>query len=338
MTQGSRQVLPEAARSRPEPPGREAGDFAWSAAEIARWEALHLPAAPAAGAPLAELSDVETDRRELFRLIAERGADDKPHAVGSFRDHLAGTWQILTAWRQPLALRRLGLYHSFYSTEFYRPQLLAFEERALLREAVGPAAESLAFLFCTLDRRRFAQGLSGIAELPETGGIVHNRHTGQTARIGRETYVAILVAEMANLAEQSGSIADGPGHWMALCSSWAALAAPHLAQVPPVFDACRRRLLDAHEQRARSLYLAATAAATPDVASLEKCIELNPEPAEPRIVLAHALAVRGERAAARGHAEAALALLCAWGTAWDKRRLWLEWLSLATRLASGARA
>src|ERR1044071_9243970 len=87
-------------------------------------------------------SDREADTSQarlhaMLTWLRERGAAAIPHAVGSFLDHLFGTWRILTAWRQPDDLRLCGLFHSVLATDMFERPLVGPDAIPELRALIG---------------------------------------------------------------------------------------------------------------------------------------------------------------------------------------------------------
>jgi hypothetical protein len=80
---------------------------------------------------------------------------------GNFFNHLTGVGKILLAWKQPIYVRRAGLFHSVYGTFDYRCSLydLAKNGRKDLASVIGSEAEELAFALCTADRIGLIQDL-----------------------------------------------------------------------------------------------------------------------------------------------------------------------------------
>lgn len=71
---------------------------------------------------------------------------------GTFKQHLLGTWKILSMWHQPQALCRCGLFHSAYSNSYVN--LAIFKEgvdRSLVQSDCGMEAEELIHKFCGED-------------------------------------------------------------------------------------------------------------------------------------------------------------------------------------------
>lgn len=150
---------------------------------------------------------------------------------------------------------------------------------------------------------------------------------------------------------------DGrPGLWMHTCSKLGALVSAAAAAaererapmggVPPVFGGCAAVLAPSDERACRDLYWQAVASgcggpggSAPALAArqeLEEAHLRNPWCAEPLALLAQLKLDRGEFAGAQADAEASLALLAGWGTAWDKRVGWEAWVAWTRVLAQRA--
>jgi hypothetical protein len=287
-----------------------------------------------------EASTSQARLHAMLTWLRERGAAAIPHAVGSFLDHLFGTWRILTAWGQPDDLRLCGLVHSVLSTDLFETPLVGPDAIPELRALVGDAALDLVLVFCTVDRLALAATCADLEALPAEGLRVTNFRTGERATLSAPGLADLLVIEMANEAEQSGSVAEGPAAWMALCAHLARLAGPLARRRPPIFDRCSSRLPPSAEVRAierfRTLSVA-DPASNLEADVLEVC-RLNRFAAEPKILFAEYALARRRFAEADGYAAAGLELLVQWGTPWDKRYPWEVWIARAGQVIERARA
>lgn len=271
----------------------------------------------------------------LLATLDVRGATAVRHAVTTFTEHLFRTWRLLDRWGQPPALCAAGLLHSAYGSDAHDVALFGAEDRESLRAAIGARGERLVHLFCTVDRARLYAETATATALPRRVEVVHWR-TGQQTTLPADEVADLLVLEVANHAEQSHGGALTPGLWVGRCAHWAALAASAGRELLPPFRAGEAPA-PADEARARALYLSALArmddapaAALGELAEASRCNRLI---GEPLVVAAKLTADAGDGAAARRLAGRGLALLTAWGTAWDKRGAWEQWVELAARLA-----
>lgn len=67
-----------------------------------------------------------------------------------FLSHLVGTARLLRRWGSDGHLCDAGLFHSVYGTEYFEPSDSA--DPAEVRELIGPQAERVAWLWCTIRR------------------------------------------------------------------------------------------------------------------------------------------------------------------------------------------
>jgi hypothetical protein len=287
--------------------------------------------------------EADTSQARLHAMLTwlrERGAAAIPHAVGSFLDHLFGTWRILTAWRQPDDLRLCGLFHSVLATDMFERPLVGPDAIPELRALVGDVALDLVVLFCTVDRLALAATCADLEALPAEGLRVTNFRTGERAMLSARSLADLLVIEMANEAEQSGSVAEGPAAWMALGAHLARLAGPLARRRPPMFDRCSSLLAPGAEARAieRFRMLSVDDPASNVEADLLEVCRLNPFAAEPKILFAERALARRRFAEADSYAVAGLELLAQWGTPWDKRYPWEVWIARAGQVIELARA
>ncbi|KIG19153.1 hypothetical protein DB30_04618 [Enhygromyxa salina] len=307
--------------------------LAW--AELSpRLQALELAlAGPDHRDPLERL---DPDVPAMLRELVVRHADDLDHATGSFRAHLEGTWRALVHWRQPRIVCRAGLFHSCLATSYYERALYRpWEQRALAR-AIGLEATTLVHLFCTIDRPALHDDLDALDELPAAATPVRNRHTGERAWVPTRVVVALLLIEIANLAEQSGGDDGMPSAWMARASRWTQLATPWLSPALPIFDRGTARLSETDERAAIEAYRVAIQVLQRDAdaaqSALIRCAEHNPWVAEPWLLQALLADRRADLAARAQLLDAAKSRLASWPLAWDKRYGETQWRALAHAL------
>lgn len=257
-------------------------------------------------------------------LLVERGAGRHPHSLGrKLLDHLEGTRAIVAGWGLGPELEAAALFHSVYSTEDFPEQLFGPHERALVGGVIGPQAERLAHAFGAVDRDAlYAALLEG--EALEAWPI-----RGADPEPARpEELGALLVLDLANLAEQIAGPAREPVPWMTAASQLASFAA-RLGVAPPVFEGGRALVAPEDDEGAVVAYLAAEGAGTTvaQLELLEEAARRNPWVGEPElrraeILLAAGRAAEAEMARAKGRARLAL-----WGVPWDKRRSLAAWLA-----------
>jgi hypothetical protein len=87
-----------------------------------------------------------------LELLRQRGADLIDHPGGTLLDHLVRVQERLRSYGAPVDLQLAGLTHAAYSTDGFDTALLTRDERPLLTEAIGAAAEMLAYRYAATDR------------------------------------------------------------------------------------------------------------------------------------------------------------------------------------------
>ena len=318
---------------------------------------------------------VDPELPALLEMLFARSAGEDWHKAGTFKDHLLGVCRTLTLWDQPREVRLLGLFHSVYSNEYVDLKLFdASGNRAELAAAVGEEAERLIHTFCIMPRSLFMRRLLEEGDLPEEG-MVLEREGKPDVLLSMRDVAVFAIATVADIAEQWHSWQDeiftgfpGPQKPRRVAEHWAAALWPGPLKptasalsmlsrfakplgdmppewalpVPPVFARCTAVLEPADEMAAASLYWQAVTRAlpigSPDPTrrALEGAVAHNPYVAEPRLLLAQLALAAGDWETARDHAEAGLALLSDWGTAWDKRIAWSGWVAWARILRQSA--
>ncbi|KAL7567803.1 hypothetical protein ACA910_000555 [Epithemia clementina (nom. ined.)] len=142
-----------------------------------------------------------------IKILKKRGAHHSWHKHSTFLQHLLGVHNILRLWGQGAIIGRVGLFHSAYSNSYvnlalFDPNLEG--EREMMRQLVGSEAESLVYLFCTIDRQAVVintllkQGI-----IPKEGLIVpHIRNATEKTYLSPETLRMLVVFTMADTADQ----------------------------------------------------------------------------------------------------------------------------------------
>ena len=126
-------------------------------------------------------------------LLEELGVSDRRHLAGrSLAEHLTATFEILADWGAPEEVTLAGLFHSVYGTEaFDHPSLTPDGlSRLRVRNAIGVAAERLAYMFCALEREMFLAN--------PAGRRLANRFDGTTLAFRAGDLAAICEIFMAN--------------------------------------------------------------------------------------------------------------------------------------------
>ncbi|MFY1676632.1 MULTISPECIES: DUF6817 domain-containing protein [unclassified Streptomyces] len=148
--------------------------------------------------PRPDRPTVVTARADAAReLLRELGAETLPHPGGTLLSHLDRVHRRLASWDARPDLRLAGLCHAVYGTDGFAVPLLPLAERARLRAAVGPEAESLVRLYARCDRR------VAYAALTDASASFRDRFTGRTftlARGPREDFAELTAANELDVA------------------------------------------------------------------------------------------------------------------------------------------
>src|SRR5215217_8781655 len=269
------------------------------------------------------------DDRKLEDFLISIGAASYPHGHGrTLYDHLKGTRDILRGWSQPLWIETAGLFHSIYSTDVYRRQVLDISERERLQALIGNKAEHLVYLFHKLPRQRFFDRLFKLSSIPTEGLVVPVETSGELIELVLDPseVFGLVVVHMANEAEQA-CLADGkPGIWLARVSELGAQARKAEGQVPSVFDKCSAVLSFDDERLLGESYRKGFENISADLSAADthfaRCSQLCAWVAEPVILRAYLKALNRDVEGARDLSIQATKVLDQWGMAWDKRLSW----------------
>jgi hypothetical protein len=129
-------------------------------------------------------------------LLDEFGTSSHEHEKGSLRDHLIGTYDLLSAWGCDHSVLLGGLCHSIYGTQYYRISSADLSSRPRVAEVIGDRAELLAFLFCVTDRTGF------IYEAGRSSPKLWDNVHGQLIPVDKAIVRDLIEIEAANLIEQ----------------------------------------------------------------------------------------------------------------------------------------
>jgi hypothetical protein len=251
------------------------------------------------------------------------------HGVQSLEQHLFNTFDILTAWQQPLRVQYAGLVHSVYSTDAFTHQTFKVTERDQVRALVGNEAERLAHLFCTIDRRELLSAVRASANDTPDAFELTSRLDGHRIQVTPADAGDLLPVYMANAAEQSCRPDRSPGRWLSHVSHLGRQARRLAEVTPPVFDRCATVVSPAEETQLLDDYQHAFAGfGNRDWPLL----------AEPLIWMGFHELGQGTVEQAGEHGRAAAARLRQWGTPWDKRLNLRQWLQLCAALGDKTKA
>uniref|UniRef100_A0A061R3X2 Tetratricopeptide repeat domain containing protein n=1 Tax=Tetraselmis sp. GSL018 TaxID=582737 RepID=A0A061R3X2_9CHLO len=291
---------------------------------------------------------LDPEAPKFLRVLADSAATEIWHKHGNFYAHLHDVWQILNVWNQPLAVCRLGLFHSAYSNSFVSMNLFNPEkDRGRLAEMIGDEAENLVYKFCVIDRQHMEDTVVQNLSVPSEGITFRHIRTGEPVHCSAQEIGAFLLETVADYHDQSfgwqSDLEEGrtdalwPGIFkptlrMSKISRMAYAAAKDcgLQVVPPVFAGCTRVLSPEDERRARDLYWRVVTEEAPRaerLSLLRECASLNPDIAEPHAVAAQIHLQEGRWEEAGAASQAALDIFYQWGTMWDNRMPFEAWVS-----------
>ncbi len=175
----------------------------------------------------------------IYQMVLDSlNVDSLRHGKRTLRDHLIGTASILSAWNESVDTIALGLFHSIYSTPFYRQEAASAESRPLLSELLGEELESNIFAFSMLSMDDVVRGLasskgSTILCHPETASKRQAGVHPTDIFLPRSQAEDFLLVHIANLLEQDQASGGLPGIHLSKCGDAARLLedrAPYLKE------------------------------------------------------------------------------------------------------------
>ncbi|RQZ06070.1 hypothetical protein DIE15_35065 [Burkholderia sp. Bp9031] len=257
------------------------------------------------------------------------------HSGSTLWDHLLGTYEVLSGWGTDPDIRLAGLIHSIYSTQYFRHRVVAPGERVRVAMVVGQRVEALAHAFCVLDRGSLRRMSVRLDVEPVRRPLRIRTHAGDSEmRVSVAQCRALRLIDLANEAEQRRSLFRVDRLWLScVCEGFRSIGfVPRsFIRAPAVSDVQERRLSTLYEQA-----LAAPSSHAPQ--ALRACIQLVPECAEPRFLLAALRLQIGDFHAGYVEASTGIANLDGWGAPWDARVPAQGWRFLGEQLAMAARA
>lgn len=252
-----------------------------------------------------------------------------PHNKSSLLAHLIGVWRVLRAGGAESDVADAGLIHSVYATQFFNFALFDDRQRRQLSVTFGDKSEALAWLFCQINREELAR------QRPSKGyseAIFVRQYKSDTAIIlAPDIANSLFMLECANFIDQGYQDREiGSFHAWALGLSERGVDLNFKHPLPD------QSLDESAEEAAISLY-SEVAGGRDDLTSLQRAAELDPLSAEPLILLAAAAAAEGRYDDAERDLVAASERLPLFGTSWDKRLTWAQWLAISRALERSIR-
>ncbi|AOJ85224.1 hypothetical protein WS87_00225 (plasmid) [Burkholderia sp. MSMB0856] len=257
------------------------------------------------------------------------------HSGSTLWDHLLGTYEVLSGWGADPDTRLAGLIHSIYSTQYFHHRVVEPGERVRVAMVVGQRVEALAHAFCVLDRDSLRRTSARLDFEPIRKPLRIRTHTGDgELRVSVPQCRALRLLDLANEAEQRRSLFVMDGLWLShVCEGFQSIGfVPRsFIRAPAISHVQERRLTTLYKQA-----LAAPCSHAPQ--AFRVCIQLVPECAEPRFLLAALRLQAGDFHAGYMEASTGIANLDGWGAPWDARIPVQGWRFLGEQLTMAARA
>ncbi|TYP86762.1 DUF6817 domain-containing protein [Blastococcus xanthinilyticus] len=159
----------------------------------------------------------------LAALLRDRGAERIEHPGGTLAAHLERVQLLLARLGAGPDLQLAGRAHAVYGTDGFDVRLLADDERPLLVEIIGPAAEELVHRYGGCDRDRTWPDLAAT-------GLVHDRRNGQAERLEgpqlRDFADLSLGNELDVAGHAPGFVEQHGGYFRRLTEAWAPVLSP----------------------------------------------------------------------------------------------------------------
>lgn len=289
---------------------------------------------------MSQPNEFGTDLHSLLRYLAGTKASTISHANGrTLLDHLIGTMEVLKAWSAPLYLQQAGLFHSIYSTEIFTTAILDASKRDGLRFLLGKKAERLVYLFSVISRSALLSIVEQDVTPPEGWILPAHRDSGEKVVLEYGEIHDLLLLIAANEVEQVYASDGSPGIWLHQIHGIGRFLERSEQWVPSKFHELGSILSVEEELRAVGLYQRALSLLCSDPSEadhlLTECFSVLSLIGEPLLWRAFLAIRRGDFSAATMLASQGVQYLREWGTAWDKRLTYCEWLWVAQTLMEG---
>lgn len=143
--------------------------------------------------------------KDVFKELADLGAEELRHPSGNLMSHLEGTRRLLESWGNRDELCRAGLYHAVYGTFAFQNNLVEIGKRKQIAALIGDEAEKIVYYYCACDREFFYPQI-GRVEKP----VFLNRFTGKKETLAPQMFRDLLELTLANELEILKTDADFP--------------------------------------------------------------------------------------------------------------------------------
>lgn len=286
------------------------------------------------------------DPESLKPLLLKLGAGRLKHSgERTFAEHLEGTQAILKAWGAKVHVQVAGLFHSIYATEHFDRQLIPVSQRHSVEVLIGTKAEHLVYLFAKIKREDLRSQILNLSsdatahtDLPIAAIDASPGNDSLTVTIHEAFDLCMLV--MANDAEQASDAYGAPGCWLASTFAMAAALSRHQIRIPLALVPPTPALSPEDELGLRDDYMNAISSMDSDLmrakSVLQKCASVLPL-GEVSLWLSFIAWKEADCELSMTLATRARARFEQWGTAWDKRLRYQEWLWVCEQLEFGAR-
>lgn len=271
-----------------------------------------------------------SDRRSNHFLSAI-GCHSRAHLHGhTLYEHLCGTREILSKWKQPEWILYAGLFHAVYQDQVLQPRDVHYDYRRALRGVIGTKAERLVYLnaqFTDFD-------LSEVIDAYKGG--VHKQFKNST-EIDMQCIFSILIIRLASRMEDAAPWGAPPSEWISSIFGYVSQLEvfstepfPFSRDLVKLSEEDERLLISDYEAGLRSFEKDLPTAAHYFLNCASKC----PFLAELWIWLSFIAALQGDTASANELAGKAIEVSDRWPIIWDRRLHPEEWLLTARCLAT----
>lgn len=167
----------------------------------------------------------------VIAALTARGADRISHPGGNLVDHLVRTSELLRSWGAERELVLAGLAHAAYGTDRFPTALFRLDERTLLADLIGDAAEAIVHRYASCDR-----GFT-YPRLASSPPLLRDRFAASATPLDDDaarTFAELTVANELDVVGHSDRVRAEHGEALrALFGTW------HSLLRAPAIDACR---------------------------------------------------------------------------------------------------
>jgi hypothetical protein len=175
---------------------------------------------------------------EVVRLLRERGAAHVDHPGGDLLSHLMRTGARLARWGASRELVLAGQWHAAYGTDGFATALFELDERSLVVDAIGEAAESIVYTYGSCDRgfayRQIGRGTPVSFRDRFTGAIetLDGQRLHQFAELTVANELDVVAHSETFKRDDGPAVAARFGAWVSLLSAAACADVGELLGAP----------------------------------------------------------------------------------------------------------